>query len=407
MHYLFTADFIDLDNVGGAGRVVVELASRLAAAGHTVSVLAGGAEGGRRVVTPAGAPLDWISFPYRTDAGRGLGYYMQLKRLIPEALRRAEIAPDCVIHNQPVTGGILRGLPVPAFYLFHSPWPLEYVADRFSVEDAALVPRHHVRARIDVGLRRYLEKRAIAPARRVFTLSRVMQRFASSLHGIPEERITVIPGGVDRDRFHPGEAGAREAARRRFDIAPDETILVTVRRLVARTGVDLLLDALRRAFGPAEGRLKRTRLLVAGKGPETERLHQRVREIGLGGRVRFLGYVPEDALPELYRAADLAVMPTKALEGFGLSTLEALACGTPVVATPVGGSVEILERLDPRLLAAAVAPDALGSLLLDWCTDRASLDALRPACRPFVENHYSWGKMATGMTGAIADEVRV
>jgi glycosyltransferase involved in cell wall biosynthesis len=92
-------------------------------------------------------------------------------------------------------------------------------------------------------------------------------------------------------------------------------------------------------------------LAIVGGGSAEGRLRQLVAELGLGSRVRFAGRVGDDELPDWYRAGDLFVLPTVAYEGFGMVTAEALASGTPVVGTPVGATPELLEGLEPSLLA--------------------------------------------------------
>ena len=113
---------------------------------------------------------------------------------------------------------------------------------------------------------------------------------------------------------------------------------MTARRLVPRMGVDVLIDAI--ATLRTNGRA--IRLVVIGDG-ELRRALTRYRDHhGLGRVVQFLGRVPDEELVDWYRAADVFVLPTTAYEGYGMVTAEALACATPVVATNVGASPEIL-----------------------------------------------------------------
>ena len=90
--------------------------------------------------------------------------------------------------------------------------------------------------------------------------------------------------------------------------------------------------------------------MIGGAGPLDAALREMAAREGLAERVRFAGFIPESRLPSYYRMADLFVLPTRELEGFGLVTLEALASGVPVAGTPVGGTPEILSRLEPNLL---------------------------------------------------------
>jgi glycosyltransferase involved in cell wall biosynthesis len=129
-------------------------------------------------------------------------------------------------------------------------------------------------------------------------------------------------------------------------------------------------------------------LLVVGEGPEATRLADDADRLGLGSTVRFLGAVSDDELVSCYGAADVCVVPSVALEGFGLVVLEALASGTPVIASDVGGLPETLASLDPSLVVPAGDADALADRL------RAAHDGTAPLpprerCRSFAEG-FSW-----------------
>jgi glycosyltransferase involved in cell wall biosynthesis len=191
-----------------------------------------------------------------------------------------------------------------------------------------------------------------------------MQGELARLHpAVPARKVRLIPGGVDLGRFRPLEEPARRARKAALGIPPGAPLLLSVRRLVPRMGLENLLPA----FGLLLREFPALHLALGGSGPLEGRLRSLAASLGLAARVRFLGYVPEPDLPGLYAAADLFVLPTTTLEGFGLVTLEALACGTPVVGTPVGATPEILGGIDRTLVAAgATAPalaEAAGRLL--------------------------------------------
>ena len=119
-----------------------------------------------------------------------------------------------------------------------------------------------------------------------------------------------------------------------------------------------------------------------------------VRERELVDRVHLLGRVPEETLPQLYRAADLFVLPTESLEGFGLVTIEALASGTPVVATPVGATPEILEQLDKDLIGAGTSSQAIASGIRRFLERSASTRAeLAQRGRELCERRYGWERV--------------
>jgi D-inositol-3-phosphate glycosyltransferase len=170
-----------------------------------------------------------------------------------------------------------------------------------------------------------------------------------------ERPVALVRPGVDRDLFRPGD---RELARRRLDL-DDAPVLLAVGRVQRLKGLELAIRAL-----PL---LRPTPMLLVAGGPsgvsgrrELERLDALARRLRVRSRVRFLGPRPRTELPDLYRAADVALVCSHS-ESFGFSALEAHACGTPVIGTPVGAIPEIvrhgisgfvLERRSPELLAA-------------------------------------------------------
>lgn len=195
--------------------------------------------------------------------------------------------------------------------------------------------------------------------------------------------VTVVHGGVDVDRFTPDMDS--------HSLAGDPAFL-TVRRLSERMGHELLL----RAFAAVVPDHPGARLYIAGDGPLHEDLEQRTAALNVNERTVFLGYVPNDKLLSIYASADVFVLPTQELEGFGLATLEALASGTPVVGTPVGGTCEILDDLDDHsmpatmLLSHADAKDlarAMRAWALTTSTERA---AAGNSCRRYICDQYPW-----------------
>ncbi len=170
--------------------------------------------------------------------------------------------------------------------------------------------------------------------------------------GRPVHGIVVSPG-VDVDRFVPLDADARAAARRRFRLDPNRPLVLGTSRLVPRKGFDVMIDAI-------AGLDASVQLAIAGSGRDRARLESRVTRRGLGGRVKFLGRVPDDDLPSLYASADVFAMVCRdrwlglEAEGFGIVFLEAAASGVPSVAGRSGGSHEAVVDgetgfvVDPR-----------------------------------------------------------
>ena len=258
----------------------------------------------------------------------------------------------------PVVLGRLRGKPLVVH--FHGPW----------ADEAAAAGRG--RTLPSLLARRIVEKAVYRRADRAITLSAAFKRTLVEGYGVQPWRVEVVPPGVDLDKFSPGD---RQAARAELGLAETTWVACSVRRLVPRAGLDVLLRAWTRLDGD---RL----LLVAGEGPERQRLEGLASKLGIARSVRFLGGVSDEALVKLYRAADVSVVPSTALEGFGLVVLESLACGTPVVATEVGGLPSALAGLEPRTLVAAGDPAALAEQLSSPLPGRV-------ACRAHAER-FSW-----------------
>lgn len=171
--------------------------------------------------------------------------------------------------------------------------------------------------------------------------------------GVPEERIRVIWDAVDPASLRPADAAsARAAVRTEGGLGEREHLALITAALVQRKGIDVAIDAV------AQLRLRgrSVHLWVAGEGEERGALEARVRERGVEGLVRFLGWRADKA--ELLAAADLALVPSRA-EGVGVASLEAMAAGVPVVASRVGGLAEAVVDGETGLLVGADDVDGL------------------------------------------------
>lgn len=154
--------------------------------------------------------------------------------------------------------------------------------------------------------------------------------------GLPRDRITIHYTGLDRDRFRPLQSPnlrPRLAEELGLPLRHDEKLLVTVGALIPRKGQACVLRAL--------PQLPAARLLLVGKGEDEARLRLLAAELGVAGRVHFLGLLDHDLLPLVLSAADAMVLPS-ASEGLANAWVEALACGTPLVITDAGGAREVV-----------------------------------------------------------------
>jgi glycosyltransferase involved in cell wall biosynthesis len=270
----------------------------------------------------------------------------------------------------PLLAGPLRSKPLVVH--FHGPW----VEESLATGD---------RRRLVLASKWMTERAVYLRATELVVLSMAFKRVLVERYKLDPWRVRVLPPGVELDQFRLGD---RNQARAALGIHPERWVALTVRRLIPRMGVDMLLDAWANQGVEGDDAL----LLIAGDGPSRSELEAQAAALGVTSQVHFLGRVGDDELVALYQAADVCVVPTVSLEGFGLVVLEALACGTPVVTTDAGGLPEALGALDPSLVVAAGDPAALATRLL---TARDGTHPLptRETCRRYAEG-FAWPRVA-------------
>jgi glycosyltransferase involved in cell wall biosynthesis len=193
--------------------------------------------------------------------------------------------------------------------------------------DANLIPRYR--------LPRAMIRRAARRAAGIITVARALKDDLIRA-GVSGERIEVLRNGVDLQLFRPIE---RDAARSRLGLS--RTTLLSVGHLIPRKAHDLVIGALRS--------LPEMDLIVIGDGPERETLGTLALQSGVGDRVRFVGALPQDELRSYYCAADALVLASSR-EGWANVLLESMACGTPVVASRIGGTPEVVSAPDAGVL---------------------------------------------------------
>ena len=354
------------DRPGGGGRYLQELARGLSNRGHVITVLVPDAskvtppteiwQGVRVVRLPLGhSALSWV-----------LGTLLRLpgivKRWGPFDVLHSHFAPIGLV---PLWHPILRR--ARRVCQFQGPWAGE---SRFEGASPWRVTLQHA-----------LERITYARCNRFIALSSAFAELLHTEYRVASHRISVIPSGIDSERFSP--AVDRSALRRKLGVG-DAPLVFTARRLVQRMGLEVLLQA----WPLVLERHPRAQLWVAGEGPLHDALCAQRDAQGLRSSVTMLGRIDDQQLIECHQAADAFVLPTVALEGFGLVTIEALACGTPVIGTRAGATPEVLEPLDPTLLVPVQQPESLAQALVDLLA-RPDLPKLREASRQHVLRHYT------------------
>jgi teichuronic acid biosynthesis glycosyltransferase TuaC len=216
-------------------------------------------------------------------------------------------------------------------------------------------------------------------ARHAAALIAVSQALKDALVGlgVPAERITVLRNGVDLTLFRPAD---REAIRAKLQV--HGRTLLSVGHLIERKGHDITISAL--------AQLPDYTLLIAGEGPERTRLERLADKLGIRDRVKFLGLVPHENLPDYYTAADALVLASSR-EGWPNVLLEAMACGTPVVASTVWGNPEVVSARAAGVLMRSRTPQGVAEAVNLLFHDLPA----RAATRAFAEAH-SWEETSAG-----------
>jgi glycosyltransferase involved in cell wall biosynthesis len=360
---------------GGLDRYVYELTHQLAASQDRVELCGVG--------LPETEPNSTIALTNLAEPDIRLWERLWLIR--SNFLQRKFAKPDAInLHFALYSFPLLQVLPkgVPVTFSFHGPWALE------SKQEGA--------GKLSVLLKHWMEQRVYHRCDRFIVLSKAFGNILHQEYQVPWHKIHVIPGGVDLSRFQFNRS--RQEARTQLNWPENRPILFTARRLVHRVGLDRLLTAI----AMIKPQIPDIWLAIAGKGPLQKVLEQQATDLGLNDNVKFLGFLPDEQLPLAYQAADLSVMPSQSLEGFGLVVLESLACGTPALCTPVGGMPEILEPFSPNLIAASCEATAIADRLEQLLLKKLPMPS-REACQEYAAVNFDWQQIAQKVRKVLLD----
>lgn len=286
-----------------------------------------------------------------------------------------------------------RAIPphVPIVTHFHGPWALETEVQQTKTATNAI-------KETKFWLKKQVEQLTYRRSDAFIVLSEYFRDVLTETYGVAERKIHIIPGAVDHNRFRPHPD--RNELRLQLGIAPYQPVLFCIRRLVRRMGIDRLIYAMQdvvRVF-------PEVRLFIGGDGPMRAEYEALILRLGLSPNVKLLGRISNEELVEYYQAADISLVPTLTLEGFGLITIESLACGTPVLGTPYGGTKEILHQISDDLMFNDGTAESISNKIIDVLNKDSFLPS-REACRDHVLNRYTWSRVAESVTEVFTEEV--
>lgn len=261
----------------------------------------------------------------------------------------------------------------------------------------------------ELAVREAAERAAVAMADRIVAASEIELAELVSLYGADAEKIRVIPLGVDTGLFHPlRQADARDALGR--DSCQHSVLFVG--RIELIKGIDVLLEAVGDLLRDRPDLRRRVCLVVVGgaidpkdDGSESEKfreLHRMVEARGIADNVEFVGSLDQRELALYYAAADICAVPSLT-ESFGLVALEAMACGTPVVATRVGG-LQTVVTPESGLLVPPGDAEALGRAIARLIDDQDLRLHLAAGARDRART-FTWAKVADAIEGVYGELV--
>ncbi len=355
-----------LEEAGGLARVYYGCVKYLPVAGVEVSGLVTGSD---RVSQSSGGKVEAFASADSSTWQRSLS----LRKAVDRTLASADydlVASHFALYTLPILDRLGK---LPLVMHFHGPWALESQAEGAG--------------RLSIFGKWAIEKLVYQRANGFIVLSEAFRQILHKTYHVPLAKIFVVGGGINTAEFDLGLTIAQ--ARESLGWSKDRRIIFCVRRLVQRMGLENLIAAL----DIVRRQCPEVLLLIAGKGAIAETLRSQINELHLENHVQLLGFVSERDLAIAYRAAELSIVPTVSLEGFGLIVIESLAAGTPVLVTPIGGLPEILQPFEPDLILEGSTVEQLAQGLIESLTGSRQMPTAE-ACQAYVKQNYDWQAIA-------------
>lgn len=358
----------------GVGSVALEISKRMAKLGHDVTYLTGASPSAPKREEIEGVKIqrvDFLGLQKATWNPTCLTFTRQL--LFPFAVLKKyfDLKDFDIYHGHIYGAGLIalslgrlwRGKVVNTIHGSYYPIWNEIASNRFEAKfyesmERALAPYLAIMCDVQIHTAKYFAKLVCD-------------------WGAPSEKLRVIENGVDVDRFNP-------AVKPSWKPSCCEYMIFTARRLVRKNGLEFLIEAM-----PEIRKEYSAHLVIAGDGPERQRLMRMAKELGVSKHITFLGLTPNEQIPSLLAASAFAILPSL-IEAPGLFLLEAMAMAKPVIVTKVGSIPDTVKDIDDGILvqprnAREIAKAA--SILLD---DKNLLHKLGANAREKVEKKYSW-----------------
>ena len=345
--------------MGGATRVLQTQLKASTKAGHEALLISGApAEDAGEL------PCPWISHKYKS-----LSFLPALLWSLRKA--RKSFHPEVLHIHQPLIGllaVLIFKKDTPRVYHFHSFW-----------RDEKLSHAKSPQARLLSHFKGWIEQTALKRMDHFIVLSDFSKK--KLIHKIPSAKVEVIPGAVNSSLFSQTKSPAASIQR-----LNDKLEMVSVRRLDPRMGLDILIEAL--SLYKEKHPQRPFHLSIIGDGRQRIDLEKLIQKLNLNENVTLMGRVKENDLIESMQRAEFSILPTRELEGFGLSVIESFSAGSPVLATSVGALPEY-EKFSEVFHAVGEANSKNLLSGLEWAHQHWKGHQLQDSCMKVVQDHFS------------------
>jgi glycosyltransferase involved in cell wall biosynthesis len=365
---------------GGTGAYVFYLSHFLQQMGHNVHVVARDKQDSEGIV-------NGIKVHYIRGVGNALTRYWKFARSASKKIKELneEIGFDIIHANLPLVPSfaIPKDSAKAVVCAVHSTWKGEAIVTK-NDNPKELNPNEKAMLRFNSILRSY-EKKLMNRSDALIAVSKYTVNELTDLYGISTDKIHVIYNGVDIQKFKPRQN--KTELREQFGLEPNKKIVLFVGRLYHRKGLELLL----RSIPPVLEQFSNVTFVISGTGfkEKEESLKNIAKELNIENDVKFLGYVADEKLPELYSTADIFVLPA-IYENFPFAILEAQSTALPVISTNVGGIPEFLENEKNGFLIEPGDEPMLTQKLLALLQNPDLVKKMGDLGRKMIEEQLSW-----------------
>jgi glycosyltransferase involved in cell wall biosynthesis len=380
---------------GGTGAYVYYLSRELQKHGHRVHIVTRSSEKAEKTVEEGSAT-------YIRCAGNPLRKFIGFARSTSKKLTELNrVSPFDVVHaNLPLVPNfaVPEELEAALVCTVHSTWKGEAEAIK-SEGFGKLNLNEKFMLEFNVFLRSS-EKKLMKRADALIAVSQYTKKELTEFYNISEEKIHVIYNGVDVQEFKPPGRNKAEL-RHELGLASDRKMILFVGRLYSRKGLPTLLQAAQAVVKD----FRNTQFVISGGGfkRNEEKLRKLARQQGIEDNVSFVGYFPDERLPDLYAAADIFVLPAL-YENFPFAILEAQSTGLPVVSTRAGGIPELVIDSQSGLLTDPGDYEQLADAIIKLLQDSSFAEKLGRKARQLVEEKFAW-PLVTGQVIDLYEKV--